>query len=115
MNLKSLHTGLLALAAFAVMAPALADDATYSEAVRVQIAKNVTYPRMAKMREQEGTVGYQVKIDGSGGVADAAVETPSGVTSLDSATVDAIKASAPFPAPPGGSATVHGNVSYKLK
>jgi TonB family protein len=115
MTLKTLHTGLLALAAIAVAAPALADDAAYSESVRVQISKNVTYPRMAKVREQEGTVGYQVKIDGTGGVADASVEAPSGVSSLDSATIDAVKASAPFPAPPGGGATVHGNVAYKLK
>jgi TonB family protein len=114
MRLKTLHTGLLALAAILIAAPALADDAAYSEAVRVQISKNVTYPRMAKVREQEGTVGYLVKIDGGGAVADASVETPSGVSSLDSATLDAIKAAAPFPAPSGGGATVHGNVAYKL-
>ena len=114
MKLKLAHTGLLALAAIALAAPALADDTAYSESVRVQISKAVTYPRMAKMREQEGIVGYLVKIDGSGGVAVATVETPSGVSSLDTATLDAIKASAPFPAPPGGGATVHGNFAYKL-
>ena len=115
MKLKLAHTGLLALAALALAAPALADDTAYSEAVRTQISKAVTYPRMAKMREQEGTVGYLVKIDAAGAVSDASVETPSGVSSLDSATLDAVKAAAPFPNPPPGGATVHGNVAYKLK
>ena len=114
MNLNRLHLGIPAFPVLLVTASARADDAAYSETVRVQISKNVTYPRMAKMREQEGTVGYLVKIDSSGGVADATVETPSGVSSLDTATLDAIKASAPFPAPPGGGATVHGNFAYKL-
>jgi protein TonB len=115
MKLNRFHFSLLAFSVLVATAPAIADDTAYSEAVRAQITKNVTYPRMAKMREQEGTVGYLVKIDGAGAVADASVETPSGVASLDSATLDAIKASAPFPAPPGGGATVHGNVAYKLK
>jgi TonB family protein len=114
-RLDRFELSLLALSAVALATPTFADDVAYDEAVRVQISKNVTYPRMAKMREQEGSVGYLVKIDRSGGVADASVETPSGVASLDSATLDAIQASAPFPAPPGGSATVHGNLAYKLK
>lgn len=114
--MRRLRLGILAFSALLASATALGDDTAYSEAVRALITKNVTYPRMAKMREQEGVVGYLVKIDGAGAVSDASVETPSGVASLDSATLDAIKASAPFPAPPGGGgATVHGNVAYKLK
>jgi TonB family protein len=113
--LKNWYISVLALAALVLAAtPSRADDAAYTDSVRASIAKNVTYPRMAKMREQQGTVGYLVKIDASGAVADSSVETPSGVPSLDSATLDAIKAAAPFPAPPGGSALVHGNVNYKL-
>src|ERR1700744_2778909 len=108
MKLKISHSGLLALAALALAAPALADDGAYSESVRTQISKAVTYPRMAKMREQEGTVGYLVKIDAAGAVSDASVETPSGVSSLDSATIDAVKAAAPFPNPPPGGETAQG-------
>ena len=115
MRLKRLRLGILAFSALLASASALGDDTAYSEAVRALITKNVTYPRMAKMREQEGVVGYLVKIDGAGAVSDASVETPSGVASLDTATLEAIKASSPFPAPPGGGATVHGNVAYKLK
>src|ERR1700733_8267572 len=108
MRLRFTNAILAALSSVAFMGTALADDATYAQTVQSQIAKNVTYPRLAKVRDQEGSVGYLVKIDGSGVVTDASVESTSGVASLDTATLDAVKAAAPFPAPPNGGATVHG-------
>ena len=106
----------LVLAAFGA-GSALAADAPpdYASKVFAQITKNVVYPRLAKMREQEGEVGYLVKIDGGGAVADVSVEASSGNASLDNATLDAVKNAAPFPAPPGGPVDVHGKVAYRLK
>lgn len=107
----SLAAGLSLIVA-GLATPAFADS--YDDSINAQIRKNVEYPRLAKMRQQEGTVGFTVKIDGSGAVSDVSVDNSSGVPTLDNATVDAIKRSAPFPAPAGGPRAVHGVVAYKM-
>ena len=112
MTRKILAVSFLSLAAVAVAAPALADS--YEDSVTAQIRKNVEYPRLAKMREQEGTVGFTVKIDPTGGVQDVSVDAPSGNAALDNATVEAVKKSAPFATPSGGPRAVHGVVAFKL-
>ncbi len=104
----------LVLAAAAIPQLARADGGDYEHDVRVQIVRHVTYPRLAKMRQQEGTVGYSVTLDPKGGVSDVVVETSSGNPTLDTAAVDAIKEAAPFPTPPSGGMTVKGAIKYKL-
>jgi protein TonB len=117
MKANALRASLLALALAAVAGAAVAQEAPpdYVSKVNDMIHKAVVYPRLAKMREQEGTVGFTVKIDGTGAVADAAVEATSGNTTLDNAAIDAAKNAAPFPAPPGGGALVHLKVAFALK
>ncbi|HLZ67839.1 MAG TPA: TonB family protein [Aliidongia sp.] len=117
MTANALRASLLALSLAATAAPALADDAPadYVSKVDQMIHKAVVYPRLAKMREQEGTVAFAVKIDGGGAVSDASVETSSGNTTLDNAALDAAKTAAPYPAPPGGAALVHLKVAFSLK
>ena len=117
MKANALRATLLALAIATVASTALAQEAPadYVSKVNEMIHKAVVYPRLAKMREQEGTVGFTVKIDGAGAVADAAVEATSGNTTLDTAALDAAKNAAPFPAPPGGAALVHLKVAFALK
>jgi TonB family protein len=110
--IKKIYIGALALTIFNIVSPAFAD--AYDDAVNTQIRKLVEYPRLAKMRELEGSVGFTVKIDGSGAVSDVAVDSSSGQSSLDNATVEAVKKAAPFPAPTGGTRQVHGVVTYKL-
>jgi protein TonB len=117
MKANALRASLLALVLATVAGSAAAQEAPadYVSKVNEMIHKAVVYPRLAKMREQEGTVGFTVKIDGAGAVADAAVEATSGNTTLDNAALEAAKNAAPFPAPPGGGALVHLKVAFALK
>jgi len=116
MKANALRAMFLALALATVAATALAQEAPpdYIAKVNEMVHKAVIYPRIAKMREQEGTVAFNVKIDGAGAVTDAAVEATSGNTALDNAALDAAKNAAPFPAPPGGGALVHLKVAFSL-
>jgi protein TonB len=100
------------LAVAFVAVPAFADD--YDTTVKTQIAKNIEYPRIAKMKQIEGKVGYAVTIDAGGKVSDASVEATSNSPMLDDATIAAIKKAAPFPAPAAAPHVCHGIVSFKL-
>jgi len=93
---------------------ALAGDApaAYTKTVMTSVAGKVEYPKMAKMRHQEGVVTVAVTVDGGGAVANAAVEKSSGVESLDNAAIAAVNAAAPFPAPPEAGTVVHGNIRF---
>lgn len=110
----SLLTLVLATAAGTAIA-AVEAPADYVGKVNEMIHKSVVYPRLAKMREQEGVVALAVKIDGTGAAADTAVETSSGNATLDNAAVEAAKNAASYPAPPGGDALVHLKVAFSLK
>lgn len=117
MKANALRASLLTLALATVAGTALAQEAPpdYISTINDMIHKAVVYPRLAKMREQEGTVGFTVKIDGAGAVADTAVEATSGNATLDNAAIEAAKNAAPYPAPPGGAALVHLKVAFALK
>ena len=117
MTANALCASFLAIALATAAGPALAQDAPpdYVTQVDQMIHKAVIYPRLAKMREQEGTVAFAVKIDGAGAVADTSVEASSGNTTLDNAAIDAAKSAAPYPAPPGGGALIHLKVAFALK
>jgi TonB family protein len=92
---------------------ALAADApaAYAKTVMTAVSSKVEYPKMARMRHQEGVVTLAVTIDGNGAPA-AAVEKSSGVQSLDDAAVAAVSAAAPFPAPPEAGVVVRGNIRF---
>ena len=102
-----------ALASLLVAGTAWAADAppAYTKTVMTQVSSKVEYPKMAKMRHQEGVVTLQLTIDGSGS-AQATVEKSSGVQSLDDAAIAAATAAAPFPAPPEAGTVVHGNIRF---
>lgn len=104
----------MALAALAVGAgAAYAGDAppAYAKTVMTAVSGKVEYPKMAKMRHQEGVVTLSVTIDG-GGAPTATVEKSSGIQSLDDAALAAVTAAAPFPAPPEAGTVVHGNIRF---
>ena len=111
----ALRASLLSLALATAAVAAVEAPAEYVGKVDAMIHKAVVYPRLAKMREQEGTVALAVKIDGTGAATDATVETSSGNTTLDNAALEAAKAAAPFPAPPGGDTLVHLKIAFTLK
>jgi TonB family protein len=102
-----------AVVSLVVAGAAYAADAppAYTKAVMTQVSGKVEYPKMAKMRHQEGVVTLQLTIDGAG-TAQAAVEKSSGIQSLDDAAVAAAAAAAPFPAPPEAGTVVHGNIRF---
>jgi TonB family protein len=106
----------LAASVMGMASAALAGDAppAYVKTCLIQIIGHVTYPKMAKVRNQEGVVVLAVTIDGAGAPSSIAVETSSGVQSLDDAAVDAAKAVGNFPPPPEGPTVVHGKVNFSL-
>ncbi len=103
----------LVLAALPVTSLTARADA-YDDQVNTQIRKGAEYPRLAKLHGLEGSVGFSVKIDATGAVSDASVDTSSGQASLDNAAIDTIKRLSPFPAPTGGARVVHGVLVYRL-
>ncbi len=84
----------------------------YSSTIQNQIASNVVYPKLAKLKGQGGTVVYAVTIDHTGAVQDAVVETSSGRVTLDEAVLGVAKNSAPYPAPPADPTVIHGRVVF---
>jgi protein TonB len=108
---SALATGIvLAASAFAADAPA-----SYSKAVMEKVSNKVEYPKMAKMKKQEGATQVAISVDASGAATNAVVEKSSGYDSLDAAALAAVKAAAPFPAPAEGSATVHGAIRFSAE
>jgi protein TonB len=107
---------LSALSSLVVAGTAFAADAppAYTKTVMTQVSGKVEYPKMAKMRHQEGVVTIQLTIDGSG-AAQASVEKSSGIESLDNAALAAANAAAPFPAPPEAGTVVHGNIRFNAE
>jgi len=117
MNIGAFVAHKLKICAFislAVAGTAFAGDApaAYTKTVMTQISGKVEYPKMAKMRHQEGVVTVQVTIDASGAASAATVEKSSGIESLDNAALNAVNAAAPFPAPPEAGTVVHGNIRF---
>ena len=103
-----------AIVSFAVAGAAVAADAppAYTKTVMTQVSGKVEYPKMARMRHQEGVVTVQVTIDAAGAPSAATVEKSSGIESLDNAALAAVAAAAPFPAPPEAGTVVHGNIRF---
>ncbi len=93
MIIRALFTSWLkttaALSLMVVAGAAMAGDAppAYTKTVMTAVAGKVEYPKMAKMRHQEGVVTVAVTLDGSGAVPSAAVEKSSGIESLDNAAI----------------------------
>jgi len=105
---------LMALAAILPLANGAAAaeaPAAYAKTVMMAVSGKVEYPKMAKMRHQEGVVLLAVTVDANGG-ATAVVEKTSGIQSLDDAAVAAANAAAPFPAPPEPGVVVRGNIRF---
>jgi|SRR5579859_2482126 len=101
---------ILATSAFAADAPA-----AYSHAVMEQVSSKVEYPKMAKMKKQEGATVVTIQVDAKGATTSATVEKSSGYDSLDAAALAAVKAAGPFPAPADGGATVHGAIRFSAE
>ncbi len=88
--------------------------ARYVDEVRRRIEARKRYPAMARKRAVEGRVVARVEIRADGRVA--GIEFDGGAPALlRRATGDAIRAAAPYPAPPAGAVTIELPVDYSLR
>lgn len=88
----------------------------YVNQVYARINRNADYPREAKMRRQQGKVGYRLTLNPDGSLVSFDIQS-SGVDSLDEAARDAIRRAAPFPRLPdlgGSSYLLAGNIVFKI-
>ena len=88
----------------------------YVNQVYSRINRNADYPREAKLRRQQGRVGYKLTLDPQGALISFDIQS-SGSDSLDEAARDAIKRAAPFPKLPdlGGSTyLLAGSIVFKI-
>jgi protein TonB len=88
----------------------------YVNQVYARINRNADYPREAKMRRQQGKVGYRLTLNPDGSLMSFDIQ-PSGVEALDEAARDAIRRAAPFPRLPdlgGSSYLLAGNIVFKI-
>jgi len=88
----------------------------YVNQVYARINRNADYPREAKMRRQQGKVGYRLTLNPDGSLVSFDIQS-SGVDVLDEAARDAIRRAAPFPRLPdlgGSSYLLAGNIVFKI-
>lgn len=88
----------------------------YVNQVYARINSNTDYPREAKMRRQQGKVGYRLTLSPQGALLSFDIES-SGIPALDEAAREAIRRAAPFPKLPdlgGASYLLAGNIVFKI-
>lgn len=88
----------------------------YVNQVYARINSNADYPREARMRRQQGKIGYRLTLNPQGALISFDIQS-SGVEALDEAAREAIRRAAPFPRLPdlGGSTyLLAGNIVFKI-
>lgn len=88
----------------------------YVNQVYARINASTEYPREAKIRRQQGKVGYRLTLDPRGALLGVELQS-SGNEVLDEAARAAIRRAAPFPALPdlgGSSYLLAGNIVFKI-
>lgn len=106
---------MIALLCAAPLSLSAADaPAAYAKEIMTLVMAKVNYPKMSKMRKQEGVVTLKITIS-SKGSAVGEVEKSSGFQSLDDAALEAVQATASFPEPPEPNTVVHGNVRFSTE
>ena len=90
----------------------------YAGLLQAWFLKYKRYPHPARSRRQQGVVNVWFRVDTSGNVLEKRVETGSGYSILDKATLDLLDRASPLPPPP---ATLHATdltftvpISYSL-
>lgn len=88
----------------------------YVNQVYARINRNADYPREARMRRQQGKVGYRLTLNPDGSLVSFDIQS-SGVEALDEAAREAIRRAAPYPRLPdlgGSSYLLSGNIVFKI-
>jgi protein TonB len=78
------------------------EDNRFMSNVFAKILSKKRYPKSAAARHASGTVMVSFIIDGEGGLIYQTVSHSSGEPDLDAEAIAAVKAAAPYPAPPPG-------------
>lgn len=89
----------------------------YVHQVYARINGSVEYPREAKLRRQQGRVGYRLTLSPQGALLGVDIQS-SGIEALDDAARDAIRRAAPFPTLPdlgGSSYLLAGNIVFQIR
>lgn len=89
----------------------------YVNQVYARINGNADYPREAKLRRQQGKVGYRLTLSPQGALLNVDIQS-SGIEALDEAARDAIRRAAPFPKLPdlgGSSYLLAGNIVFQIR
>ena len=89
----------------------------YVNQVHARINGNADYPREAKLRRQQGKVGYRLTLNPQGGLLNVDIQS-CGIEALDEAAREAIRRAAPFPKLPdlgGSSYLLAGNIVFQIR
>ena len=86
--------------------------AAYTKSVMDIVSSKVEYPKMAKMRHQEGNAIVAFAVDAKGAVANPTIEKSSGFESLDAAALNAVKAAGTLPVPAEAGTLVRGSIRF---
>ena len=73
---------------------------TYGETLARAFDKKKSYPRIARLRNQQGTTQLKLRIGPDGKLHDLSVARSSGFDVLDAAAVHMVQDSLPLPEPP---------------
>lgn len=88
----------------------------YVNQVYARINSSTDYPREAKMRRQQGKVGYRLTLSPQGALLSFDIDS-CGIPALDEAAREAIRRAAPFPKLPdlgGASYLLAGNIVFRI-
>ena len=78
------------------------EDNRFMSNVFAKILSKKRYPKSAEARHASGTVMVSFIIDGEGALVYQTISHSSGEPDLDAEAIAAVKAAAPYPAPPPG-------------
>ena len=104
----------LALALALTPLPARAQASDWAKSVARAIAAKQTYPRIAQMRGEEGTVKVKLFVNANGAIERTELVSPSGSATLDKEALALPSRNVQLPAPPGGATTVTIPITWKL-
>ncbi len=105
-------SALVAVITLATLAQAAEAPASYTKTVMELVSSKVEYPKMAKMRHQEGAAIVAIAVGANGTPTSATIEKSSGFQSLDDAALNAVKAVGSFPAPAAAGDVVRGSIRF---
>lgn len=72
----------------------------WQSALQVHLERKKRYPRMAKLRGQQGIPWVSFTMDREGNVLEVALFKPSGIAALDQEVIELVRRAEPLPAPP---------------